>query len=93
LIDQSMRHGADLTFFGHRALTALSAAELALKYDALLIPTYAVRQPDGLSFRVIVENPIPPGPPDQMTQGLNNSLEALIRQHPDQWFWIHRRWK
>jgi KDO2-lipid IV(A) lauroyltransferase len=93
LIDQSMQHGAELTFFGHRALTALSAADLALKYDALLIPTYAVRQPDGLSFRVIVESPVPPGTPQAMTQALNDSLEALVRQHPDQWFWIHRRWK
>jgi KDO2-lipid IV(A) lauroyltransferase len=28
-----------------------------------------------------------------MTQALNDSLEALVRQHPEQWFWIHRRWK
>ncbi len=54
LMDQSMRHGAALTFFDQTAMTALSAAELALKYDALVIPTYAVRQPDGLSFQIIV---------------------------------------
>ncbi len=93
LIDQHMAHGAPLEFFGHRALTALSAAELALKYDALVIPTYAVRQPDGLSFQIIVEPPIPPDTPEAMTQALNDSLEALVRQHLDQWFWIHRRWK
>jgi KDO2-lipid IV(A) lauroyltransferase len=28
-----------------------------------------------------------------MTQALNDSLELLVRQHLDQWFWIHRRWK
>ena len=50
---------SELTFFGRQALTALSAAELALKYDALLVPTYAVRQADGLSFDIIVEPPIP----------------------------------
>lgn len=93
LIDQHMRHGAALSFFGVPALTALSAAELALKYDALLVPTYAVRRPDGLSFDILVEQPIPPGPAEAMTQALNDSLEALIRRHPDQWFWIHRRWK
>jgi Kdo2-lipid IVA lauroyltransferase/acyltransferase len=93
LVDQHMGHGEELTFFGRPALTALSAAELALKYDALLVPTYAVRRSDGLSFDIIVEPPIPHGTPDAMTQALNDSLEALVRQHLDQWFWIHRRWK
>ncbi|WP_128516398.1 lysophospholipid acyltransferase family protein [Tabrizicola thermarum] len=93
LVDQHMVHGEALDFFGHPALTALSAAELALRYDALLVPTYAVRQPDGLSFRIIVEPPIPHGTPQAMTQALNDSLEALVRQNIDQWFWIHRRWK
>lgn len=93
LVDQHMRHGEDLTFFGRQALTALSAAELALKYDALLVPTYAVRKADGLSFDIIVEPPIPQGTPEAMTQALNDSLERLVRQHLDQWFWIHRRWK
>jgi Kdo2-lipid IVA lauroyltransferase/acyltransferase len=93
LVDQHMGHGEELTFFGRPALTALSAADLALKYDALLVPTYAVRQKDGLSFDIIVEPPIPHGTPEAMTQALNDSLEALVRQHLDQWFWIHRRWK
>jgi KDO2-lipid IV(A) lauroyltransferase len=93
LVDQHMVHGEKLTFFGRPALTALSAAEMALKYDALLIPTYAVRRADGLSFDIIVEPPIPTGTPEAMTQALNDSLEALVRQHLDQWLWIHQRWK
>lgn len=93
LVDQRMRHGETLTFFGQAALTALSAADLALKYDALLIPTYAIRKDDGLSFDIVVEKPIPTGTPEEMTQALNDSLEALVRTHLDQWFWIHRRWK
>lgn len=93
LIDQRMQQGAKLTFFGHEALTALSAAELALKYDALLLPVYAIRQPNGLDFEIIVEAAIAPDTPEAMTQALNDSLEALVRQHPEQWFWIHRRWK
>ncbi|MDP3959370.1 MAG: lysophospholipid acyltransferase family protein [Pseudorhodobacter sp.] len=93
VIDQHKRRGARLTFFGHDALTALSAAELALKYDAVLVPTYAIRQPNGLDFDIVVEAPIPRGTPETMTQALNDSLEALVRTHPEQWFWIHRRWK
>jgi KDO2-lipid IV(A) lauroyltransferase len=93
LVDQHMGHGETLTFFDRPALTALSAAELALKYNALLVPTYAIRRADGLSFDITVEPPIPTGTPEAMTQALNDSLEALVRQHLDQWFWIHRRWK
>lgn len=93
LVDQAMRHGAPLTFFGKTAMTALSVAELALKYGALVIPTYAVRLPDGLSFEITVEAPIPEGPPEAMTQALNDSLESIVRRNLDQWFWIHRRWK
>ena len=93
LIDQRMVHGERLHFFGLDALTALSAAELALKYDALVVPTYGIRQANGLDFDIVIETPIPHGSPAAMTQALNDSLEALVRRHMDQWFWIHRRWK
>ena len=92
LIDQRMAHGKALRFFGRPAHTALSAAELALRLDAPAVPVYAIRQPDGLSFRVVVEAPVPPDTPEAMTQALNDSLEARVRAHMDQWFWIHRRW-
>ena len=93
LIDQHMAAGAPLTFFGKTAYTALSAADLALRYDALLVPCYAVRQNDGLHFDVIVEAPIPHTTPEEMTQALNDSLEARVRERMDQWLWTHRRWK
>jgi len=93
LVDVYVHAGPILTFFGKPARTALSAAELTLKYDALLVPIYGIRQPDGLTFRVQVEAPVPHGDPEMMTQALNDSLEAVTRQHMEQWFWIHRRWK
>jgi KDO2-lipid IV(A) lauroyltransferase len=93
LMDQHIGHGEPLSFFGHSAMTALSAAELALKYDALVVPTYAVRRAGGLDFDIIIEPPIPHGTAQDMTQALNDSLERLVRKHLDQWFWIHRRWK
>lgn len=93
VVDQYMRHGPALPFFGQPAPTALSAAELALKYGALLVPIYGIRQPDGLTFSIRVEDPVPPSDPETMTRALNASLEALVREHMDQWFWIHRRWK
>ncbi|MBN2905910.1 MAG: lysophospholipid acyltransferase family protein [Rhodobacteraceae bacterium] len=93
LTDQHNRRGTDLQFMGHPARTALSAAELALRYGADLIPFYATRQPDGLSFAVTLEAPVPHSTPTQMMQTLNDSLEARVREHPEQWFWVHRRWK
>lgn len=92
LLDQRMAHGKPLKFFGHEAWTALSAAELALKFDALLVPIYAVRRENGLDFMVTVEAPVAHSEPEVMTQALNDSLEAQVRRHMDQWFWIHRRW-
>ena len=93
LIDQHMDHGVPLDFLGRPARTALSAAELALKFDALLVPGYAIRQADGLSFVSIIETPIPHTDPETMTQALNDSLSAQVRAHMDQWLWTHRRWK
>jgi KDO2-lipid IV(A) lauroyltransferase len=93
VLDQAMSGGARLTFFGKPALTALSAAEMALRYNALVVPAYGIRRPDGLTFDLILEAPIPAGTPEAMTQALNDSLEAQVRRHMDQWLWTHRRWK
>lgn len=92
VLDQSMGDGALLSFFGHPALTALSPVEMALRYDALVLPTYGIRRADG-GFDLVVEAPIPHSTPEAMTQALNDSLEAQVRAHMDQWLWTHRRWK
>lgn len=91
--DQYDGQSPKLRFFGKPTATVLTPAELALRYDAPLIPVAGIRQADGLSFKVHVGQPIPPSRPDVMMQALNDELEALIRQYPGQWFWVHRRWK
>ena len=93
LIDQRLNNGVALNYFGHTAYTALSFAELALKYNATVVPCYGIRQPDGLSFRAVLEEPIAHTTPEDMTQALNDSLEARVRQHMGQWLWFHNRWK
>jgi KDO2-lipid IV(A) lauroyltransferase len=93
LIDQHMGQGTALDFMGQPAMTALSAAELALKYNCLLVPVYGIRQADGLHFDLVVEAPIAPSDAVTMTQALNDSLAAQVRRRPEQWFWVHRRWK
>jgi KDO2-lipid IV(A) lauroyltransferase len=91
LPDQFVHGGAPLTFFDKMARTSLAAAELALKYDALLVPVYGIHR--GRGFEIIAESPIPHGDPMAMTQAINDSLEARVRADMDQWLWIHRRWK
>jgi Kdo2-lipid IVA lauroyltransferase/acyltransferase len=84
--------GSRIDFLGHPARTALSAAELALRYNADLIPFYATRRPDGLNFSVELEAPIAKASALEMTEALSRSLEARVQAHPEQWFWVHRRW-
>lgn len=93
LTDIHQPGGERLDFLGKPATTATSAARLALKYDALLLPIYATRGADGLGFTLEIEAPVPASDPLTMTQALNDSIAARIRAHPGQWFWAHRRWK
>ena len=93
LNDQHDQGAPILSFFGRPAHTALSPAELALRFDALVIPFFGLRNPDGLTFRCILETPIPHSDPQTMTQDMNDRLEARIRETPEQWFWVPRRWR
>ncbi len=93
LLDQHVSGGTALAFLGQPALTSLSAAEMALKYDALLVPVYGERLENGFDFDIQIEAPIAPGDPVAMTQAINHSLSVRVRARPEQWLWIHRRWK
>lgn len=91
--DHHQGSGVMLDFLGKPARTALSAAELALRYDAALVPLYGIRAADGLGFRVRIEAPVPATDALTMTRALNASAGAAIASDPGQWFWLHRRWK
>lgn len=93
LADQRADDGERLSFFGHDALTPISAAELALKYDAMLFCAYGIRRANGVDFEMVIEEPIPHGDPNTMMQAINDSLEAQVRQNMDQFLWIHNRWQ
>lgn len=93
LFDQHVFDAPAFDFLGQPANTATSAAELALRYDALLIPFYGIRQADGFTFETVLEAPVPPTDAIEMTQAITDSLAARVRQDPSQWFWVHRRWR
>lgn len=93
LTDLYVSEGELLDFFGQKARTSLITAELALKFNAALIPVYGLREPDGVSFRIVAQDEIPHSDAQTMTQAVNDGLEELVRDNMEQWFWIHRRWK
>ena len=93
LIDQRMATGEPLDFMGQPALTSTDIAELALRLDLPVIPGYTLRAGDGDDYVIDIEPPIPHTDPITMTQALNDSLAARVRQDPTEWYWLHRRWR
>ena len=93
LTDVSISSGIPVNFLGKPAKTATSAADIALKFGALLVPYYGIRNPDGLSFEVVIEDAIPHSDAETMTQIATDSLARQVLKRPEQWFWVHRRWK
>lgn len=92
LLDEKYSEGVRIPFLGHDALTSLSAAQLALKYDLPMIAAYGIRTEDGNAFRVEFEAPIPHTDAITMTHAFNDSLSARIMTNPEQWYWMLRRW-
>lgn len=92
LLDEKYSEGVRIPFLGHDALTSLSAAQLALKYDLPMIPAFGTRIDDGNAFRVDFEEPIPHTDSITMTRTFNDSLSARIMADPEQWYWMLRRW-
>jgi|GEM_PF-198743 len=101
VIDQNQpRHRAVFpTFFGVPAATSPAPAILALRTGAAVIFIAAIALADG-RHRVVIEGPLTvPRSGDRerdvlaFMQDLNDRLERMVRAHPDQWYWLHRRWK
>ncbi len=97
LIDQKMNDGIEARLFGLPAMTAPAAAALALKFRCPVIPGH-VQRIGPARFRIVVDDPLPlPDSGDrqadilQMTQMLNDRLERWIREWPQGWLWLHRR--
>lgn len=91
--DQYMHKGMPIPFFGRPALTAPVTVRLAQKLGCSLVPFYVERL-KGSTFRVTFESPLSLHE-DELTllTFLNQRLESWIRLHPEQWFWVHDRWK
>ena len=89
--------GVRTTFFGRETGTAAGLAVMAARSKAPVISCYTWRQANGRhALRMVREIPLGGDSADStedVTQRFNNELETFVRLHPEQWMWIHRRWK
>jgi KDO2-lipid IV(A) lauroyltransferase len=101
LIDQNVQEGDGIfvEFFGRPACTTTVAAALALKTGCAIVPVRCVLRPNG-RYRMVYGPPVAPartGRRDEdvatLTQRLTSVIEGWVRETPEQWLWLHRRWK
>tara|TARA_X000000368_G_scaffold381277_1_gene337692 strand:- start:250 stop:1095 length:846 start_codon:yes stop_codon:yes gene_type:complete len=92
MVDQAVKDGKYVNFLGKPAKTSISIANIALKYDAIIIPAYGIRREDN-KIVVSFEKPIKLTKSLAITSAINSSLEARVQANPEQWYWPHRRWK
>ena len=93
------KEGVVVDFLGHPASTFKSLAVLALNTGAPVIPACCWREPDGTHV-LRFEDPLPLIECDDTdeairrnTRSYNEALERMLLPHPEQWIWMHRRWK
>jgi KDO2-lipid IV(A) lauroyltransferase len=97
LPDQSQRQGISANFFGRKATTTPVPAILSIMYRRPIVVTACCHGRNGFDFEGIVSDPLWPGPYEseqeeifRLTEEMN---KKIIRRFPDQYFWIHNRWK
>jgi KDO2-lipid IV(A) lauroyltransferase len=98
LVDQKLNDGIPVPFFGRDAMTAPALALLALHFDCAVLPA-RIERLRGAHFRLTLEPPLPlPKSGERaadvaaLMAAVNRTLEAWIRDRPEQWFWLHSRW-
>lgn len=94
LIDQDIAaESVFVPFFGKPAWTPTAAATLALRLDAVVLPTFCERRPDG-NHLLTFHPPLALAPDaTEATAAMTAAIEAQIRRQPEQWVWMHRRWR
>jgi len=100
LVDQSRRsEGVEVNFFGHKVTTTPAAAFLAIRCNSPVLPIFCVR--DDHDRLTVVAKPLLEmrrtgdlrSDVQANTQIITDIIEKAVRQYPDQWFWVHKRWK
>ncbi len=101
LIDQRAKRseGVWVDFFGKKASSTPALAVLAMRTGVPVLPVFMVRN-GYQKHRLVIQEPLQlvdtgniKRDVETNTQLMNQTLESMIRQYPDQWFWVHRRWE
>ena len=99
LVDQHTRTGTPVTFFGRECLAPPLLARLARLYECPIVGVRVVRLPQH-RFKIEMAGPIDPprdakGRIDEQAtmQVITSIIEGWVRENPDQWLWLHRRWR
>jgi KDO2-lipid IV(A) lauroyltransferase len=100
LVDQNDVNGVEVTFFGRRCKANPLLARLARQIDCPIHGTRVIRSPDRHSFRAEITDAIAPARDADgridvagTMQIITSVVEGWVREHPEQWLWVHRRWR
>lgn len=88
--------GELIDFFGQPALTHTAISRLAKMTGACIVPFFTLRRDDGQGYRLVVQPPLedfPSGDDIADARRINNLIEAVVRQAPEQYFWLHQRFR
>jgi Kdo2-lipid IVA lauroyltransferase/acyltransferase len=99
MIDQRLSSSIHVPFFNQPATTTTTPAQLAIKYDALLVPVFLKRL-EKTNFEFFIEEPLIINRTNDydkdifnITQSMNKKIEEFIKRDPAHWLWSHDRWK
>ncbi|MCY4034349.1 MAG: hypothetical protein OXF29_01680 [Hyphomicrobiales bacterium] len=94
LVDQRTSQGIRAKFFGQPAMTTHMPAQMAINGGHILLPISIARK-QGVNFLFRFHEPISAEGADVLgvTQKINDFFEARIRERPEQWLWLHNRWR
>lgn len=95
LIDQDTKkvEGVWVPFFGRPAFTPVGAAKIALRQEAAVIPTFIERLDSGRHLARFSPPLDLPDDPQEATAVMTRAIEEQVRRRPEQWVWMHRRWR
>ncbi len=100
LPDQGTGKGIPVPFFEREAFTTPVPAILAIRHGRPIVVIACCRADDSSRFDVVVSDPLWPGDRSsgkeeiyRLTERMNLEMEAIIRRYPEQYFWMHDRWK
>ena len=100
LPDQSTMKAISVEYLGRKATTTPVPAILAFRYNRPIVVVACWRESGDFHYKVFVSDPIWPQPQQgekaevfRLTEAMNREMGAIVQRHPEQYLWMHDRWK